>query len=203
MMIHPTLKFSSRPRMIIVSFLIIYAFAFLFYFLNREFQFHHPLLAFGCALISIAFVLISLYYTIFLIRFGKPYIRISQQRLEIRTLFKSLNILLQDIDQTQISVEDLNFFQSTVILHLTQKSTAQHHVIPLFFLSKHHHFEIVTLLSLIYYLPESERDTFIQFYQQDIHFDFKQYLNIEQTFELDLLGYLLISSQKNYNIENL
>ncbi|RYL28478.1 hypothetical protein [Acinetobacter piscicola] len=101
--------------------------------------------------------------------------------------------MLEDIEQTNISVENLNFCQATVILHLDQKSTHQHHVIPLFFLPKHLHFEIITLLSLIYYLPESKREIFIQSYQKDINIDFKEYLNIEQTFELDLLGYLLIS----------
>ena len=190
---HSTLKFSSRLSMLIFSFITIYAFAFLFYFLNREFQFDHPLFALGCALISVLFILISLYYIVFLIRFGKPYLRISKQRLEIRTLFKSLDILLEDIEQTNISVEDLNFFHSTVILHLDQKTINKHHVIPLFFLPKHVHFEVITLLSLIYYLPESERDEFIQSYQKDIHVNFKQYLDIEQSFQLDLLGYLLIS----------
>lgn len=189
----PTLKFNSRLSLIIFSFIITYVFACLFYFLNLEFQLHHPLLAFGCAFISLLFILISLYYFVFLIRFGKPFLKISKQRLEIQTLFKSFNIVLEDIEQTNISVENLNFCQATVILHLDQKSTHQHHVIPLFFLPKHLHFEIITLLSLIYYLPESKREIFIQSYQKDINIDFKEYLNIEQTFELDLLGYLLIS----------
>lgn len=91
----------------------------------------------------------------------------------------------------QLHIKALSM-SSRFIIWLSQHH--KHHVIPLFFLSKHHHYEVVTLLSVIYYLPESERDPFIQLYQQDLEIDFRKLLNLEQIIELDLFGYLLIST---------
>lgn len=218
MNIKTSILFKTQLSTIIFSFLGLYIFVFVFYFIFNELRYQKPLLSLIAALIGFLLVVISIYYLLFLIRFGKPYLRISKQRFEVRTLFHHLDISLEDIAQTNIQVEDINFFQATVILHLdqkhideklslTQQKVYQHHAISLFFLPKDSHFQAVTLLSILYALPLFERDLFIQSYHQNPDFDFSNFLSLEQRLELDLLGYLLISSQQNHSladhIENL
>ena len=197
------IKFTMTKHQISVYFLTILPISTFLYFLGYEIILTEAWVAYLLIIFSFLLIMLLLYSIFFLFKYGLPYVEINAHLIQSKTFLKNKIIQIKSIEETGFILQKINRFTTLMDLVIYQKSNTQkirldgHQIrkeikLPLSFLPQKSRFEVLNVLSIMYYTDESKRENLIREYNQTENFNFENYLDSRLLVLLNQFGVLTI-----------